>query len=229
MAVAFGAALDYTQGMMQPRQDARHTADGRHASRASRGSGFSMIEVLVVLALILLLTVMFWGGRGNGRKRQQQQICQRNLQKIFLAVEIYTRDHGGQFPFVAGATTSEAALDPLVPRYTVDTGSFICPGTRTSIPAGGEPLSRHKISYAYYMGRRVSESADALMSDEQLDTRARPAGQAAFSFTGKGPGSNHSKSGGNFLFVDGRVQPTPAAPPFALAWTQGVVLLNPKP
>jgi prepilin-type processing-associated H-X9-DG protein len=79
------------------------------------------------------------------------------------------------------------------------------------------------------MGRRASDTADALMSDEQVDTLAKAAGQPAFSTTGKGPGNNHAKSGGNFLFVDGRVERSPAMTPFSLVLTQGVVLLNPKP
>jgi prepilin-type processing-associated H-X9-DG protein len=188
-----------------------------------------MIELLVVLALILILTMLYWGGRGSGRQRQQQKSCQKNLQKIFLAMEIYARDHTGKFPFVATAKTSEDALDPLVPRYTVDTGSFICPGSTDATPAGGESLSRHKISYAYYMGRRTSDAPDALMSDEQVDTLPKTAGQLAFSTSGKRPGNNHAKSGGNFLFVDGRVEHSPATSPFSLVLTQGIVLLNPKP
>ena len=191
--------------------------------------GFSMIELLAVIAIILILTMLLWGGRGSGRQRQQQKSCQKNLQKIFLAMEIYTRDNGGRFPFVAGARTSEESLDLLVPRYTVDTGSFICPGSADTTPTGGEPLSRHKISYAYYMGRRASDVTDVLMSDEQVDTLARAAGQPTFSTSGKGPGNNHAKSGGNFLFVDGRVEYTPARPTFSLVLTQGIVLLNPKP
>ena len=203
--------------------------DNRAVARSSLQAGFSMIELLAVIAIILILTMLLWGGRGSGRQRQQQRVCQKNLQKIFLAMEIYTRDNAGKFPFLAGAITSEQALDLLVPRYTVDTGSFICPGSTDSPLPGGEPLARHKISYAYYMGRRASDATEALMSDEQVDALARGAGQPAFSDTGKGPGNNHAKSDGNFLFVDGRVEHAPARPAFPLVLTPGIFLLNPKP
>jgi len=171
---------------------------------------------------------LFWGGRGSGRQRQQQQSCQKNLQKIFIAMEIYSRDSTGQFPVVAGAKTSEEALDLLVPRYTVDTGSFICPGSSDSLPTGGERLSQHKISYAYYMGRRAADSQQVLMSDQQVDARSKTSGELAFSSTGKPPGNNHDKLGGNFLFCDGRAESTPPRVPFSLALTQGVILLNPN-
>jgi prepilin-type N-terminal cleavage/methylation domain-containing protein/prepilin-type processing-associated H-X9-DG protein len=218
--------------MKRHRLERRHhpaKRDGRNSRLTSTPGGFSLIELLAVIAIILILTMLMWGGRGRGRQRQQQKSCQTYLQKVFLAMEIYSRDSAGNFPFLAGAKTSEEALDLLVPRYTVDTGSFVCPGSKDSAPASGEPLARHKISYAYYMGRRASDASDALMSDEQVDTLARAAGQPAFSANGKGPGNNHPKAGGNFLFVDGRVEHTPARPRFSLMLTQGVVLLNPKP
>lgn len=251
MAVALETVVRYMHGMKQFGRVLHQAADSHRARPKPRRSGFSMIELLVVIALILILTMMFWGGRGSGRQRQKQQFCQKNLQKISIALEIYSWDNNGRFPFVAGAKTSEEALDLLVPRYTVDTSSFICPGSSDPAPTGGEPLSRHRISYAYYMGRRspgeapwgwpASETvpevssrggtaaSDALMSDEQVNTLAKAAGQPAFSTTSKGPGSNHGKSGGNFLFGDGRVEHSPAMTPFSLVLTQGVVLLNPKP
>ena len=65
------------------------------------------------------------------------------------------------------------------------------------------------------------------MSDSQVDTQSKAAGQLVFSSTGKPPGNNHDKSGGNVLFSDGRVERTPPNAAFSLVLTQGVVLLNP--
>ena len=67
------------------------------------------------------------------------------------------------------------------------------------------------------------------MSDRQVDARAKGAGEQGFSRTGKPPGNNHGQAGGNFLFVDGRIEATAAQLPFSLGVTQGVVLLNPRP
>lgn len=197
---------------------------------AASPAGFSLIELLAVAAILLLLFTLYWGGNASdNRQRQALKDCQNHLQKIYMALEIYANDHAGKFPELAGARTAEEALDALVPRYTVDTAVFICPGAKDSPLPAGESFRQHKISYAYYMGRRAADSQQALMSDEQVDTRSKRAGEQAFSSTGKPPGNNHGKLGGNCLFCDGRAEPAPAQVPFSLLLTQGVVLLNPKP
>jgi prepilin-type N-terminal cleavage/methylation domain-containing protein/prepilin-type processing-associated H-X9-DG protein len=207
---------------------------GRNIARCSadsprRPTGFSLIELLIVIALILILTTMYWSSSSPSRQRLQLNACQKNLQKIYVALQIYANDHAGRFPDGAGARTSEEALDVLVPRYTVDTPVFICPGSKDPPLPAGEPFRQRKISYAYYAGRGATDTQAVLMSDRQVDAQAKVAGQCAFSGTGKPPGNNHDKFGGNFLFGDGHTETTPAQLPFSLVLTQGVVLLNPRP
>ena len=90
-------------------------------------------------------------------------------------------------------------------------------------------FANRKISYAYYLGRRLGEAQSPLMSDWQINTQPKRAGDFVFSITGKPPGNNHHKYGGNFLFCDGHAEMTPPQLSFSLVTTQGVVLLNPKP
>jgi prepilin-type processing-associated H-X9-DG protein len=65
------------------------------------------------------------------------------------------------------------------------------------------------------------------MSDRQVDAQSKTVGQPVFSATGKAPGNNHDKSGGNVLFCDGHVQQTPSNAIFSLVLTPGILLLNP--
>ena len=198
-------------------------------ANASNPAGFSMIELLAVTGILMLVFVLYWGpSTSRNREREAQRDCQTHLLKIYMAMDIYANDHAGSFPVVTGAVTSAEALDVLVPRYTVDTAEFVCPGTKEAAPPSGEPLRQQKISYAYYMGRRAGDAQQVLMSDQQVDTRAKAAGELVFSDTGKPPGNNHGKRGGNLLFCDGRAEATPPRLPFPLTLTQGVVLLNPK-
>jgi prepilin-type N-terminal cleavage/methylation domain-containing protein/prepilin-type processing-associated H-X9-DG protein len=208
------------------------TDDSRRAqlAKARSPTGFSLIELLAVVAILLLLVTLYWGsGASTSRQRQAQQDCQTHLQRIYMALTIYAGEHDGKFPAAPGARTSAEALDALVPRYMADTTVFLCPGVQETPPPANRPFRQQQISYAYYMGRRVAEPQQALMSDQQVNAQAKNAGELAFSSTGKPPGNNHGKIGGNFLFGDGSVTPTPPRLPFSIALTQGVLLLNPGP
>jgi prepilin-type N-terminal cleavage/methylation domain-containing protein/prepilin-type processing-associated H-X9-DG protein len=192
-------------------------------------AGFSLVELLITLALMVILTTMMFGFSSARHQRTQKQLCADNLQKIYLALQIYANDFGGALPRNTNAQTSEAALAALVPKYSADTSIFICPGGRDSQIPSGEPLTQNKISYAYYMGSRLANSQDVLLSDRQVDTLPKRAGEIIFSPNGKSPGNNHHKYGGNFLFGDGSVQSSPPQLAFPLAVAPGAVLLNPKP
>ena len=192
-------------------------------------AGFSLFEMLVVLALMIVILFIMFGFGSESRQYAAQRVCRQNLEKIYVALQIYANDFSGRLPANTNAQTSEAALDALVPRYTVDTSIFICPGGKDSPLPSGVSFTNRTISYAYYMGHRLGDAQQPLMSDRQVSTLSKRAGDLAFSATGKPPGNNHHKYGGNFLFGDGHMEMTPARIPFSLVITQGVVLLNPKP
>ena len=197
---------------------------------AAAPEGFSLLELLIVLALIVgLTTTMMFSFDSASRQRSRKKLCGDHLQKIYLALQIYANDFQGALPLTTNAISSEEALDALVPHYSADTTIFICPGGRDQEFASGESLRRHKISYAYFMGRRLDTPQSILMSDRLIDTQPKRADDFAFSTNGLARGNNHHKYGGNFLQCDGSVQASPAQLMFPLPATPGVVLLNPKP
>ena len=136
-------------------------------------SGFSLLELLVVVAIALLLTTMYWGSQSNSRAKEQRAACLVNLQKLHIAFEIYSGEHNTAFPAVTGAKTSEEPLDLLVPKFNADLSLFICPGSKDAVLPAGEPLKNHKISYAYYMNRHSKEPQLPLATDKQIDLLAK--------------------------------------------------------
>jgi hypothetical protein len=176
---------------------------------------------------------MMYGFASGRHQRNQRELCADNLQKIYLALQIYANDYHSALPAVSNAQTSEQPMNLLVPRYSADTSIFICPGGRDADLPSGEPLTSGKISYAYYMGRQLKPMPGStpvvLMSDRQVNTDPKRAGEYVFSPDGRSPGNNHHKFGGNFLLMDGSVLPSEPLLNFAIGIPPGVVLLNPKP
>src|SRR5205085_1232132 len=150
-----------------------------------------------------------YGFSSRSHQQQQKLVCQKNLSTIHVALEIFANEHDGAFPTQTNATTSEAVLAQLVPKYTAATEPFICPGSKDKAIPEGEPFDKRRISYAYYMGQRTGSSDELLMSDQQIDTLPKIKGRAVFSTNGKRPGNNHHRYGGNLLYCDGRTEMIP--------------------
>lgn len=199
---------------------------------AARGirAGFSLVELLVVMALIAVFYVMLFSPSARSHQRRMKEVCGRNLRNIYTALQAHAQDHAGALPAATNAPTSEAPLSLLIPRYTTGSQFFICPGSGDKLLPDATPFADRKISYAYYMGRKLSDGAGKpLMSDAQVNTQPKRAGDTVFSPDGKKPGNNHHKYGGVFLFCDGAIQTSPAESKFDLSQPATVVLLNPKP
>jgi prepilin-type processing-associated H-X9-DG protein len=224
--------LRYKAGMKAFGQSGCVRANNRRGGGPGTSSakpGFSLVELIVVLALMIILVTMMWGFASESHQHATQRVCRQNLEKIYVALQIYANDFSGRLPENPDAQISGQVLDVLVPRYTADTSIFICPGSKDSPLPSGVPFANRKISYAYYMGQHLGGAQPPLMSDWQVNTLPKKAGDLVFSATGKPPGNNHYKYGGNILFCDGHVELTPPRLPFSLVITQGVLLLNPKP
>lgn len=195
--------------------------------------------MLVTLALILIMMVMLYGFGSRSHQQRQKKVCQKNLQKSYVALQIFAGEHQNAFPVLAGATTAEAPLTVLVPGYTVDTSSFICPGSKDKPLKAGISFGDARISYAYFMGQRSEDTSSSdnptnagpqfLMSDRQVNAERKEIGEQVFSKDGKRPGNNHHQYGGNYLFIDGHMEMTGPLAKFPIIWPAGVQLLNPKP
>jgi prepilin-type N-terminal cleavage/methylation domain-containing protein len=189
---------------------------------------FSLIEMLVTLAIILIMFVLLWGKGSSKFQKQQKAACQKNLHTLYLALDLYAKENKDVYPAKAGAASSEAPLSLLVPRYTTTMAPFICPGTKDSPLTEGKDLESQATSYAYYMGWKSSETNASIISDRQINTSAKDAKDQVFSTDGKKPGNNHHKYGGNILFSSGEVETIPSQTPFPLPTPPNVQLLNPR-
>jgi prepilin-type N-terminal cleavage/methylation domain-containing protein len=64
----------------------------------TRRSGFTLIEMLVVIAIIAVLAAILFPVFGRARENARRTVCLSNLQQIGAAIAIYEGDAGGFLP-----------------------------------------------------------------------------------------------------------------------------------
>ena len=70
-----------------------------------RDAGLTLIEVLVVIAVLGVLAAILVPALGRGRDAAQSARCMDNLRQLGLATQLYWDDNDGQtFPYLLGAT-----------------------------------------------------------------------------------------------------------------------------
>lgn len=94
-------------------------------------AGFTMIELLVVLAIVLVLSVLGTGIGLHLMENSRATKCIGNLRGLGVALQQYLADHNQQMPTMAAARADKsediAALDTVLSAYTDDPRIFACP------------------------------------------------------------------------------------------------------
>ena len=64
-----------------------------------RSEDFTLIELLIVIAIIAILAGMLLPALSNVKKTAHASLCSSNLNQIGVALQTYTSDHDSMFPF----------------------------------------------------------------------------------------------------------------------------------
>jgi prepilin-type N-terminal cleavage/methylation domain-containing protein len=84
--------------------------------------GFTLIELMVVIAIISILASILVPNFIRARAQGQFTACKSNLKNIGTAVEMYSTDNAGRFPTVAGdLTPNYLKIVPTCPSAGGDT------------------------------------------------------------------------------------------------------------
>lgn len=103
----------------------------------SNEKGFTLIEILVVIAIIAILAAILFPVFSRARENARRASCQSNLKQLGLGVMMYVQDYDGRFPLYRylddpGATCSGAGctyeywcqtIDPYIRNKQV----WVCP------------------------------------------------------------------------------------------------------
>jgi len=109
-------------------------------------SGFTIIELLVVLTVIGILSGIAYVGLNSARSNSIQDSCKSAFQAVDLGVASYQTDHGGYMPGSITALepnyVSASTIESYSKNFTVQIGSF----SVTSYAVSGNTVT---LTFAY--------------------------------------------------------------------------------
>ena len=91
-----------------------------------RDGGFTMVELLTIMALIVTLAAILMPRYWLAIDRSRATACMGNLRNIANALHVYANDYEGRFP---------SALEKLIPDYLSSIPT--CPATQTDTYTSG--------------------------------------------------------------------------------------------
>lgn len=130
-------------------------------NKSNLKGAFTLIELLIVIAIIALLAAILFPVFGRARENARRTSCQSNLKQIMLATQQYVQDYDERFPLdvvsgVAGVEPFGWADALLV--YSKSTQIYQCPSD--TMPAPTTPDQPNYTDYFYNLGLARGNGGD---------------------------------------------------------------------
>jgi prepilin-type N-terminal cleavage/methylation domain-containing protein/prepilin-type processing-associated H-X9-DG protein len=198
----------------------------------TRAAGaFSLVEMLVVIAIISILAALLLPALEQGKFRARRVECVSNLQEVGIATHSFANDHGGKFPTQV-STNDGGSLEFVMAGYRVFNHEFyfsfrhfrplagelgtpkllVCPSDLLRQPATDfGQFDNRNLSYVIGLVADPGNPLAILAADRGLPARPLP-GYGITSIVRIPPSSAyrnwagvHNRTG-NILFTDGHVE-----------------------
>lgn len=148
-------------------------ASNEHATGPSRG-GFTLIEMLVVIAIMALLAALLVPSVTRALRRGVSQTCLSNLRQNGQAIDLYIEDHDGYWPThpssngIWASQTAKVSTDNKQLRYHLSPylgtkgatlkyePTFLCPGT-SRLPSRYKDNVQYLANHSASLGGRSRE------------------------------------------------------------------------
>ena len=119
----------------------------------ARRAGFTLVELLVVVAIIAVLAGIALTGLARAREEARAAVCKNNLRQLALSASIYAQSWNGWFPVADRMHNPQGRLLEALAPYASQRGVFYCPSAAAAdvVPAETEENWRAaRIGYFYF-------------------------------------------------------------------------------
>lgn len=159
--------------------------------------GFTLVELLVVVAIVAVLAGLLLPALGSAKAAARRAGCLSNLRQVGLAITLYAGDHDGRIPY-----------GPKAPPFTSPASFYPSTGTPTSLLSlqGGEPVGAGLL-----LARHLAAQPRVLFcpgADQPVNAAAELAKVGRL----QAQGSYYYRHGGSTQLFDHPAQPWPPPP-----------------
>ena len=198
--------------------------------RKTSGVGFTLLELLCVVALVALTTAWLSGTLVRARERAKRIDCIRNLQRLGLGAKTWALDNGGTTNNLERLAAGRMVFKYFLPLSNTLSSPRIlfCPAesdpARRPAPAFNSLTNDNQVSYFVGLGGSEETPQMLLSGDHNLSVNGIPAGHGIRAlrtndFLAWTPGGHQGQ--GNILLCDGSVQQVGSARLSALLLSTG--------
>ena len=155
-------------------------------------SAFTLVELMVVLAIVALLSALIFGAISSIREGNKRGGCQSNLNQIYAAMRLYAQDNDGQFPYRNSVNAPSAASGGIGLWALYVYPPQVITGDPYRLPLAPSDANNPAVLSGYLKSPRAfhcpSDSASADLEVETVDANGyRHLNAAYLSYQGEDP------------------------------------------
>jgi len=188
-----------------------------NALSSRRRCAFTLVEILVVMAIVALLAAMLLPAVGRSKAQAKLISCRNRLRNVGVGLRMYTDEREGLLPVGTCVDGPQPELtEALSGSYVQDVRNFYCPSEIHPLRRyTSENAEKAQIGYFYYACREPSKNRD-VSGFLRIDANwPRPLSSTMDAdiwvmsdcwFRGESTPHRHYKKGMNYLTLSGVVQ-----------------------